>query len=86
MDARGGIFLVDFYGAIGQQYPSLRFQGQPSPSQLAAFNAVTASTISTTADTDKAKIYCQMEALTLEHKSLEQHLWYGTFWDYWTYL
>ena len=46
------------------------FNGQPATSQLAAFNAVAPTNATTAAPTCKDEIHCQMETLSLEHKSL----------------
>ena len=59
------------HSAVGQQYSPLGFQGQPLPSQLAAFNAAAAATVVTTNEARKAQIFCQMDALRPEHHSLK---------------
>ena len=66
----GGAFLAGVHGNISQQYSSMGFQGQPSPSQLAAFNTNAAAASTATRDARKDEICQQMEALELEYSTL----------------
>ena len=69
-DPKGGAFLAGVHGTIGQQYSPMGFQGHPTPSQLAAFNAAAATNATATVTAQKEEIRRQMEALSQEHQSL----------------
>ena len=66
----GGALLAGVHGNIGSRYSPMRFQGQPSPSQLAAVNANAAVASAATKDARKDGIRQQMIALELEHTNL----------------
>ena len=67
----GGALLASVHGNIGQQYSgNMGFQGQPSQSQLATFNANAAASSSASKDTRRDDMCQQMEALEQEHLSL----------------
>ena len=64
----GGALLTGLHGNIGQQYSGS--MGQPSASQLAAFNANAAASSAVTKEARQEAIRLQIHALNLEHESL----------------
>ena len=64
----GGALLAGVHGNIGQQYSGS--MGQPSASQLAAFNANAAASSASAKEARQDEICRQMEALKLEHSTL----------------
>ena len=69
-DPKGGVFLAGVHATIKQQYLPMGFHRQPTPSQLAAFNAAAATNATSAATARKDEINHQIDALSLEHKSL----------------
>ena len=67
----GGALLAGVHGNIGQQYSGSMGQ-QPSPQQLAAFNANAAASSARTKEARMEEIRAQMKALQDEHEVLEK--------------